>query len=544
MGIPLWQIPKIRRFYGMEHGGGYDAWRRASVFATPFDFDKAESTRPKGHCVAMRVTSEDPDDGFKPTSGKVQIDMVMGGPGSRLKMNQSEIEAEIHTLRDGDFLLKHPFAYLFSLSFYYFQVPPFLVRKVFTQIFSFINVQLFNNLLLRRECCSFSNGEYVKAGLAELEHWCYNATDEYAGSAWEELKHIRQAIGFLLKRHVNIIIVQLVMLLWSYFTVVFTDPGSVPPNWRPVSDEERGETDPLTEAEFGGMSANPVNPRIRYCRKCNQPKPPRCHHCSWEVCAENGPSLCVGCQLCGGIELQVFSSFPAAVPVDNLTNFPLVNTLVAPPVGHVSVSPLRVGAPVATTTNKSTTFSLGLPSNGANSFVKVADGGQWPNMLPHQPSLFPTTGSQPTAQPFTPPVSGSSNNQPWNLSIASNPQGPSSIPSAPISQAFSKPAPDVTSQSSSMEVKPSGRTELPENLFAATYPSSRISPGKPSTRGYGFNMQYNNTAMEESVVAYALVEVISVADLKPLDLNVWNYFSGLADSYVKLGPYRLRTDRK
>ncbi|GAA0139911.1 hypothetical protein LIER_01367 [Lithospermum erythrorhizon] len=72
MGIPLWQIPEIRRFYGMEHGGGYDAWRRTSAQATPFDFDKAQSTRPKGHCVAVRVTSEDPDDGFKPTSGKVQ----------------------------------------------------------------------------------------------------------------------------------------------------------------------------------------------------------------------------------------------------------------------------------------------------------------------------------------------------------------------------------------------------------------------------------------------------------------------------------------
>lgn len=76
-------------------------------------------------------------------------------------------------------------------------VPPFLVRKVFTQIFSFINVQLFNSLLLRRECCSFSNGEYVKSGLAELERWCYDATEEYAGSAWDELKHIRQAVGFL-----------------------------------------------------------------------------------------------------------------------------------------------------------------------------------------------------------------------------------------------------------------------------------------------------------------------------------------------------------
>lgn len=76
-------------------------------------------------------------------------------------------------------------------------VPPFLVRKVFTQIFSFINVQLFNSLLLRRECCSFSNGEYVKSGLAELEQWCCYATEEYAGSAWDELKHIRQAVGFL-----------------------------------------------------------------------------------------------------------------------------------------------------------------------------------------------------------------------------------------------------------------------------------------------------------------------------------------------------------
>ncbi|CAN8288726.1 unnamed protein product [Cochlearia groenlandica] len=72
MGIPLWQIPEVRRFYGKEHGGGYDSWRKTSVVATPFDFDKAESTRPKGHCVAVRVTSEDPDDGFRPTSGKVE----------------------------------------------------------------------------------------------------------------------------------------------------------------------------------------------------------------------------------------------------------------------------------------------------------------------------------------------------------------------------------------------------------------------------------------------------------------------------------------
>ncbi|KAJ6389941.1 hypothetical protein OIU77_024211 [Salix suchowensis] len=75
--------------------------------------------------------------------------------------------------------------------------PPVLIQKIFTQTFSYINVQLFNSLLLRRECCTFSNGEYVKSGLAELELWCAQAKEEYAGSSWDELKHIRQAVGFL-----------------------------------------------------------------------------------------------------------------------------------------------------------------------------------------------------------------------------------------------------------------------------------------------------------------------------------------------------------
>ncbi|KAF5953341.1 hypothetical protein HYC85_006197 [Camellia sinensis] len=77
-------------------------------------------------------------------------------------------------------------------------VPCIIIRKIFGQVFSFINVQLFNSLLLRRECCSFSNGEYVKAGLHELEQWCSKATDQFAGSSWDELQHIRQAVGFLM----------------------------------------------------------------------------------------------------------------------------------------------------------------------------------------------------------------------------------------------------------------------------------------------------------------------------------------------------------
>ncbi|CAI8606062.1 unnamed protein product [Vicia faba] len=76
-------------------------------------------------------------------------------------------------------------------------VPPFFIRKLVTQVFSFINITLFNSLLLRRECCTFSNGEYMKSGLAELEKWIANAKEMYAGTSWHELNYIRQAVGFL-----------------------------------------------------------------------------------------------------------------------------------------------------------------------------------------------------------------------------------------------------------------------------------------------------------------------------------------------------------
>ncbi|GJP53786.1 hypothetical protein CLOM_g12923 [Closterium sp. NIES-68] len=76
-------------------------------------------------------------------------------------------------------------------------VAPFLIRKMFAQVFSFINVQLFNSLLLRRECCSLSNGEYVKAGLLEVQQWMREASEENTGRAWEELRSITQAVGFL-----------------------------------------------------------------------------------------------------------------------------------------------------------------------------------------------------------------------------------------------------------------------------------------------------------------------------------------------------------
>nr|GFC32428.1 myosin-6-like isoform X1 [Tanacetum cinerariifolium] len=57
-------------------------------------------------------------------------------------------------------------------------VPSVIIQKIFFQVFSFIDIQLFNSVLLHKECCTFANGEYVKAGLAKLDDWCSKATTE------------------------------------------------------------------------------------------------------------------------------------------------------------------------------------------------------------------------------------------------------------------------------------------------------------------------------------------------------------------------------
>jgi acetyl-CoA carboxylase/biotin carboxylase 2 len=61
MGIPLHKIPHIRKFYGQADPNG----------VSPIDFDTAPQNPPLGHCMAGRVTAEDPEAGFKPTSGAI-----------------------------------------------------------------------------------------------------------------------------------------------------------------------------------------------------------------------------------------------------------------------------------------------------------------------------------------------------------------------------------------------------------------------------------------------------------------------------------------
>ncbi|KAB1219723.1 putative protein S-acyltransferase 12 [Morella rubra] len=84
--------------------------------------------------------------------------------------------------------------------------------------------------------------------------------------------------------------VLLLLLTWSYFMVVIKDPGSVPENWRPVTEEENLEAGssmmtsdhvvpdalPSTWSSSDGLERKPIG----YCSHCQNRKPPRCHHCS------------------------------------------------------------------------------------------------------------------------------------------------------------------------------------------------------------------------------------------------------------------------
>lgn len=67
--------------------------------------------------------------------------------------------------------------------------------------------------------------------------------------------------------------------------VVFRDPGSVPGNWKPMFEEEIMEAG--VSMSYAAPEASPHPPEeaerslnVRYCNRCQNCKPPRCHHCS------------------------------------------------------------------------------------------------------------------------------------------------------------------------------------------------------------------------------------------------------------------------
>ncbi|KAJ6679880.1 PROTEIN S-ACYLTRANSFERASE 12-RELATED [Salix purpurea] len=72
----------------------------------------------------------------------------------------------------------------------------------------------------------------------------------------------------------------LIMLLWSYYRVVFKDPGSVPENWRAVLPEEALEAGSSLNDRPDCVVDTDGLDRRAFCNYCQNGKPPRCHHCS------------------------------------------------------------------------------------------------------------------------------------------------------------------------------------------------------------------------------------------------------------------------
>jgi biotin carboxylase len=60
MGIPLWRMPELRTSFDQDPKGD-----------TYFDLETTPQRLPQHHVVAVRITSENAGDGFKPTAGRV-----------------------------------------------------------------------------------------------------------------------------------------------------------------------------------------------------------------------------------------------------------------------------------------------------------------------------------------------------------------------------------------------------------------------------------------------------------------------------------------
>lgn len=66
MGLPLNRIKDIRVLYGLQPSGTSEI---DFEFAQQVSFETQRKPAPKGHVIAVRITAENPDAGFKPSSG-------------------------------------------------------------------------------------------------------------------------------------------------------------------------------------------------------------------------------------------------------------------------------------------------------------------------------------------------------------------------------------------------------------------------------------------------------------------------------------------
>ncbi|CAL9109656.1 unnamed protein product [Musa acuminata var. zebrina] len=128
---------------------------------------------------------------------------------------------------------------------------------------------------------------------------------------------------------------------------------------------------------------------------------------------------------------------------------------------------------------------------GINLFSNQTSSGQWPTMQQHQLSPLQAHNVQSSNLPFSTPVIGAPSNQ-----VAPNSHGTTATLTGQSSQVVYKPLHEhtagVSPESSFSEAKPSGRRELPADLFTMTYPSTLapFSYYQTSQRYMGYGTQY------------------------------------------------------
>ncbi|PNY04146.1 putative ADP-ribosylation factor GTPase-activating protein [Trifolium pratense] len=163
--------------------------------------------------------------------------------------------------------------------------------------------------------------------------------------------------------------------------------------------------------------------------------------------------------------------------------------------GPLAGSAINATAGGAPTVSSFATFPASVASltSGLTTASPFNNTGSWSSLQYQQPQpLFTSTVGQPTIQQSTLPVGGALTNQPWITSSVPTIQG---HPVTHVSKVVDEEKSSVASQNSTVNIKPSGRNELPEDLFAVNY-SSFPAPvpgwqmGAPP--GMGVSVHYNN----------------------------------------------------
>ncbi|EXJ72846.1 acetyl-CoA carboxylase [Cladophialophora psammophila CBS 110553] len=105
MGLPLHRIRDIRLLYGVDP---HTATEIDFHFKNEASLKTQRRPRPKGHCTACRITSEDPGEGFKPSSGTMH-DLNFRSSSNVWGYFSVSSNSSIHSFSDSQF--GHIFAY-------------------------------------------------------------------------------------------------------------------------------------------------------------------------------------------------------------------------------------------------------------------------------------------------------------------------------------------------------------------------------------------------------------------------------------------------